>query len=299
MAVAAVIVALLLGPAAGAQTTSSTSTTALPSPPAPRPPDAFLASGSGEVKGDIQMFCWSEPPLALCADRFDPIDPANALTVQAGASLTLRFDRPISPTGITVLRSDRPAFPFPTTARLDVPSGNPTQFILDVPPGTYFLSIVTDWAQGDATYVFEVDVVPTTTTTTIGDPAGRCDGRTATLVGTDGRDTIYGTLGVDVILGRRGNDLIVGLGGDDVVCGGDGADAVVGGEGSDRLLGEAGDDQLVGQNGDDALVGGPGADRVVGGRGADSLEGGAGVDLCIGNAGTDTSSACERTFGVP
>lgn len=306
-AVTAVLVSLLSIPAAWAQTTSSTmsapttvgapGSTMPPPPPGPRPPDAFLASGSSEVRGEFQLYCWSEPPLGVCADRFDPIDPAVALTVAAGAPVTLRFDRPISPTSITVSRSDRPAFPFPADNAFQVSAGNPTQFVADFPPGTYFLSVYTRWAQGDATYVFEINVVGASTTTTgAGDT---CNGLTPTVVGTDGRDAIFGTPGADVISGRGGNDAILGLGGDDVICGGAGADAVIGGAGSDQILGEAGDDHLTGQEGDDAILGGPGNDRLSGGAGTDSLSGGDGSDLCLGGLGVDTQSACETTSGVP
>lgn len=301
-AVTVVVVSLLLVPAAWAQTTTTTgipTTTTVDAPPPtlpppdqlPRPPDAFLGSASGEVRGEIQMSCWREPPLFVCSDRFQPIDPAVSLTVQTGELLTLRFDRPISPTRVTVFRSDRPAFPFPTVNALEVPAANPTQFRADLAPGTYFLSVSTLWEQGDATYVFEITVVASTTTT--------CNGRTPTIVGTDARDSIFGTPGVDVILGRDGNDVILGLGGDDVICGGEGADALLGGDGNDRLVGEAGDDGLVGGNGDDAILGGPGRDRLAGDAGADSLDGGGDRDMCVGGLGIDTGSACEATVGVP
>lgn len=261
---AAILVTLLLLPAAGAQTSL------------PRPPDAFLSSDSGEVKGEIQSYCWTEGSQTLCADRFAPIDPASALTVQPGEPLTLRFDRPISPTRIRVSRSNVPAFPFPSEGSFDVPAGNPTQFTLNVPPGTYFLGIRTDWAQGDATYVFEVNVTSTTSTststtstststststtsTTI--PATVCDGRQATIVGTRDNDTIVGTPGDDVIVGLGGSDSIQGLGGNDVICGGSGNDQIDGGEGNDRIFGQDGNDRLVGGPGNNALFGDAGADQ--------------------------------------
>jgi hypothetical protein len=285
----------------------------------PRPPDAFLSSDSGEVKGEIQNYCWTEGSLGLCADRFQPIDPASALTVQPGEPLTLRFDRPISPTRIRVSRSNVPAFPFPSEGSFDVSAGNPTQFTLNLSPGTYFLGISTNWAQGDAIYVFEVNVMgaatttslppPTTSTTTVPTtttgptttttapattttvpvttttappfPPGTCDGRTPTIVGTSGNDNIIGTPGPDVIVGGGGNDSISGLGGDDVICGGPGNDRLLGGDGDDRLFGEAGRDQLFG------------------GPGNDSLNGGLNADQCHGESGTDTAAACEQISGLP
>lgn len=65
-----------------------------------------------------------------------------------------------------------------------------------------------------------------------------CDGLTATLVGTDGKDTLIGTPGPDVIVGLGEVDVIKGKGGADVICGGPGADELYGGGGADRLFGE-------------------------------------------------------------
>jgi hypothetical protein len=303
MAITAALVTLVLVPAAAAQTTSTSVPTTTVS--APRPPDAFLSSNSGEVKGEIQNFCWIEGSLNICADRFQPIDPASALIAQPGESLTLRFDRPISPTRIRVFRSNVPAFPFPSENAFDVPAGNPTQFTLNLPPGTYFLGISTNWAQGDATYVFEVNVTgaptttslppPTTTTTTTLPPTTTttrpattttsapttCGGRTATIVGTAGADTIFGTPGQAVILAGAGGDDIQGLGGDDIICGGAGNDRLLGGDGNDQLFGDARSDQLFGGNGND------------------TLDGGTEPDQCHGEAGTDAAFACEVITGLP
>lgn len=96
----------------------------------------------------------------------------------------------------------------------------------------------------------------------------RCDGVTATIIGTGGADRLTGTSGRDVVAGLGGDDVIDALAGDDLVCGGPGADRLVGGPGDDRLLGGS-DRKGVGPGGTflvgDVLVGGPGADRLVGG----------------------------------
>ena len=63
----------------------------------------------------------------------------------------------------------------------------------------------------------------------------RCGGRTATLVGTPGRDRLKGTAGRDVIAGLGGRDRIAGRGGRDILCGGGGRDRCVGGPGRDRV----------------------------------------------------------------
>ena len=53
-----------------------------------------------------------------------------------------------------------------------------------------------------------------------------CNGREATIVGTDSRDIINGTPGDDVIASLGGHDVINGGGGDDVICGGAGIDTI-------------------------------------------------------------------------
>src|SRR4030095_10153734 len=61
-----------------------------------------------------------------------------------------------------------------------------------------------------------------------------CNGKPATIVGTDGGDDLKGTQGPDVIVGLGGNDInIKGLGGNDVICGGKGAGFLRGSWGKD------------------------------------------------------------------
>ncbi|MDQ4089057.1 MAG: hypothetical protein M3163_01950 [Actinomycetota bacterium] len=145
----------------------------------PRPPDAFLASSYGEVRGELRAYCWPESSptgteATVCADRFGPIDPAVALTVETGGGLTLRFDRPISPTSITVQVRESPnswgsppgSDPIHT---FGVQPGNPAEFRADFAPGTYFLTVFTTWGEGDerygdAVYEFEISVLSRATT---------------------------------------------------------------------------------------------------------------------------------------
>ena len=125
----------------------------------------------------------------------------------------------------------------------------------------------------------------------------KCNGLTATRVGTAAAQTIIGTPGRDVIAGLGGGDTIRGLGGGDIICGGDGGDIIQGGGGADeirggkgndtasggaggdKLLGEAGNDTLRGGAGPDTLKGGPGRDKLFGGPGRDRLNGGPGRDV--------------------
>ena len=160
---------------------------------------------------------------------------------------------------------------------------------------------------------------------TIG-PRPVCGGRSATLVGTPGNDTLTGTAGDDVIVALPGNDTINGLGGNDAICagagndrirgadgddtiggrlgndrivGGAGRDTVRGGQGDDIIIGRSGDDVLIGGLADDLLVGRRGNDLLLGAAGDDRLDGGPGYDRCGGGDGADSATGCEFTRGLP
>jgi RTX calcium-binding nonapeptide repeat (4 copies)/Beta-propeller repeat len=89
----------------------------------------------------------------------------------------------------------------------------------------------------------------------------RCQGRPATLLGSQGKDRLTGTSGADVVLALGGNDRVSTRGGKDRVCAGKKNDTVKGGGGADRLLGEQGKDDLIGGGGKDLCKGGPGKDE--------------------------------------
>jgi Ca2+-binding RTX toxin-like protein len=114
-------------------------------------------------------------------------------------------------------------------------------------------------------------------------PRFTCRGKTATDVGSGGRDFIKGTRRRDVIVGLGARDLLRGRGGKDLICGGKGRDKLVGGRGRDRLYGEGGRD---------TLAGGKAKDRLFGQAGRDVLRGGARNDKCRGGAGRDVATSC-------
>jgi hypothetical protein len=142
-----------------------------------------------------------------------------------------------------------------------------------------------------------------------------CNGRGATIVGTNAGETIFGTPGDDVIVALGGNDIIHPGDGDDVVCAGDGDDKVYeqqtqptygndwisGGNGNDLLYAAYGDDTVYGDAGNDHIVadvhfgafyndicyGGPGDDIIYGRAGNDWLLGDAGDDKLYGEDGDD------------
>ncbi|MFN8163786.1 MAG: hypothetical protein U0R26_08120 [Solirubrobacterales bacterium] len=145
-------------------------------------------------------------------------------------------------------------------------------------------------------------------------PLPKCAGRTATIIGTRGKDSLTGTKRSDVILGLGGEDRIRGLTGADAICSGPGrdvvdagpngghggADLVLGGPGADHLTlgpelgtlkGQGGNDVLVGSKGGDTLYGGAGNDILRGGPNptynSDFLFGGPGNDVLFGGPGPD------------
>ena len=60
-------------------------------------------------------------------------------------------------------------------------------------------------------------------------PAATCNGKEATITGTDANDNLKGTEQADVIQALGGDDKVNGADGNDVVCGGDGKDKLKGG----------------------------------------------------------------------
>lgn len=114
-----------------------------------------------------------------------------------------------------------------------------------------------------------------------------CNGRVATIVGTDGDDELFGSDSADVIVGRGGADNIEGRGGNDTICGGDGADGLNGGVGDDYIDGGIGADSLWGGDGRDEMYGSSGNDDMFGGGGVDTLRGQGDRDYMRGGAGYD------------
>lgn len=74
--------------------------------------------------------------------------------------------------------------------------------------------------------------------------APTCFGRPATIVGTNGNDSIDGTKLPDVIASLGGDDRVHALAGDDLICGGDGNDVMFDGYGTDAIDGGNGVDTV-------------------------------------------------------
>jgi hypothetical protein len=121
----------------------------------------------------------------------------------------------------------------------------------------------------------------------------KCDGRVATIVGTNGPDNIKGTNGPDVIVAKGGKDILNGRGGRDRICAGKGKDIVNGGRGNDRLFGGSKDDIMDGGRGHDDIFGFKGDDVIYGRKGNDFINGGAGIDSCYQGPGAGPIKKCE------
>ena len=126
----------------------------------------------------------------------------------------------------------------------------------------------------------------------------RCDGLTATIIGTvrsDPRQRLLGTRRRDVIAALGGNDRADGRGGADSICGSGGADSLRGGRGDDRVHGGLGRDRLFGGKGNDTLYGGRGNDRIyaVGGS-RDRIKCGRGRDVVYAGSSDKVDPSCER-----
>jgi Ca2+-binding RTX toxin-like protein len=117
--------------------------------------------------------------------------------------------------------------------------------------------------------------------------AHTCQGREATIVGTNGPDQLSGTELDDVVWLGKGKDTFDGAAGNDVICGGGAKDSLVGGVGDDTILGEAGNDSIAGGAGNDLLNGGDGKDTMAGGTDNDRVRGGAGNDFFHEDLGDD------------
>ena len=120
--------------------------------------------------------------------------------------------------------------------------------------------------------------------------APTCNGKVATIVGTDGNDRLEGTDANDVIVGGAGKDVIFGRGGNDSICGGFGNDVIKGGTGKDYIEGNQGNDKLIGGTGKDTMNGGSAKDKLFGGGGGDIMAGGSKKDFLNGQNGNDDCS---------
>ena len=124
-------------------------------------PDAYLTAGSTEVEADRGTSCWSlAPGRRECLDASRPrAGPAGtALRIRRGESVGLRFDRSDDPETLGAALDPAPVGGGDAIG-VSVEPSNPTSFVVDVPRGTYYLGMGTDWPQGDMAFSLRVEVV--------------------------------------------------------------------------------------------------------------------------------------------
>ncbi|WP_158273315.1 Ig-like domain-containing protein [Limnohabitans sp. WS1] len=109
-------------------------------------------------------------------------------------------------------------------------------------------------------------------------------GDDASILVTDGKDSIYGGSGTDSINSGGADDYVSAGAGNDVVFGGEGGDYLLGDGGNDSMDGGLGDDRLDGGVGNDTLLGGAGYDTITMGDGSNVVQGGTGSDLFVYDA---------------
>jgi hypothetical protein len=241
---------------------------------APGSPPAFVTPTPGAPACNTTIPATVGAPVNFTVKASDP-DPGNVTLTGAGV-----------PPGATLT----PALPA---------SGNPVQTAFAWTPPAIGTTVMT-FAATDPTgrqVLCSITIVASTG----GGGTAKCDGKRATIVGTNKGENIEGTPGDDVIVALGGNDWIKPGGGNDVVCAGDGTDRVDAGDGDDLVFGQGDRDQLNGGRGDDVMYGGGNNDLLRGGDGNDKLfgetgddhnDGGPGTDVCDGGPGTDTQLHC-------
>jgi hypothetical protein len=185
--------------------------------------------GAGGVAGADFTFAALGPALepaggAVCFSEATPPDCVGWGTFTAAPSLPFPGAGPLAPAipeGLSLARTHARG----CATSLDAPD--------DTNSSAADLSLGTPTPRPNSATPTEFECVP-------------CGGVTATIVGTDAKETLTGTAGPDVIAAKAGADTVIGLGGDDVLCGEIGKDVLKGGAGRDRLIGGRGRDACPG-----------------------------------------------------
>ena len=124
-------------------------------------PDAYLTAGSTEVEADRGTSCWTlAPGRGGCLDAAGPRGGRDGATlrVRRGGVVGLRFDRDDAPKTLGAALDPAPVGGGDAIG-VSVEPSNPTSFVVDVPRGTYYLGMGTDWPQGDMAFSLRVEVV--------------------------------------------------------------------------------------------------------------------------------------------
>jgi Ca2+-binding RTX toxin-like protein len=228
------------------------------------------ADADGDGYGDdTQDFCSTDPTtqgpcrspgsVAFAPQMLGTQSPAQTVTISSTAG--------ISPLSISSISSGGDFMVTSNSCGASIAPTHPCSVGIAFAPAaagprTGALSI-TDAANGSPHTIALSGTGAASPTTPPAATAETCNGKPATITGTQGPDQLSGTPAADVIAALGGNDKVSGLAGNDTICGGSGKDTLNGGKGNDKLYGEAGKDTLKGGPGKDKLNGGPGRDKQI------------------------------------
>lgn len=140
-------------------------------PAVEKPPDATLRAGGLSQSGTLGSYTWK----TVQADAFGVYVSDDAISVRRGeevefhiggsppSQVSLIVYEPRSPpsessNGIVGWLFGPEAMNLATVARDDLQAQNEPAYRLDLPPGTYLLSLLVSWDEGQAGYGFHVNV---------------------------------------------------------------------------------------------------------------------------------------------
>lgn len=101
--------------------------------------------------------CWTSGLRGYCADSVGPGPDTPVLQVGRGETVTIRFARDGVPGEVGATLGMGPDDWNSRDLALAV--SNPTSFVTEVEPGTYYLFLRTSWPEGDPTYFVRLVVV--------------------------------------------------------------------------------------------------------------------------------------------
>ncbi|HEX9683207.1 MAG TPA: hypothetical protein VGA13_09000 [Acidimicrobiales bacterium] len=116
-------------------------TTSSPAVPA-GPPPATISGANGAVEMEQGSTCWD----GLCADTIGPGEQTPSFSVDGGETLTVTWDSADSPSRVDL--SIEPVEGGPRIER-DLDTSNPTTFVADLGPGSYYVIVFSVWGERD------------------------------------------------------------------------------------------------------------------------------------------------------
>jgi hypothetical protein len=123
----------------------------------PRPAPAVLQGPQDAIRATLGTYCWAEPGgTPLCADTFGFPTGTSILNVRRGERVTVRWEALDIPLDARVFRVDAPATD--ASSVKEMTPANPATFVADFPVGLHRMGLSTGWAQGGATYHFQLNV---------------------------------------------------------------------------------------------------------------------------------------------